>query len=279
VANISTTDFSSADIGAALGHGARFAFLDGTQAVLLTDATLSVGPDTNEATIQRLYEGLLGRGNDTAGISTYDAQLNGGASKATIATEIMSSPEYANLHGTPADDQFVTDLYSGLLGRAPDPNETAIWTTELGNGASRGNVAVSIADSDEAKSHLAAATSQVFVPDAAGTLAHELYETGLGREVELGALPAFKTAFETQTPSQLAAAIAASPEFLAEHTGQDNTAYVNSLYQGGVGRIPDPAGLSTWTTALANGSSRSDVLLGVATSPEAATHLTFNLSG
>ena len=34
-------------------------------AIVLTDATLSVGPDTNEATIQRLYEGLLGRGNDT----------------------------------------------------------------------------------------------------------------------------------------------------------------------------------------------------------------------
>jgi hypothetical protein len=54
---------------------------------------------------------------------------------------------------------------------------------------------------------------------------------------------------------------------------------VTSLYQAGLGRAPDQAGLVSWTTALNNGASRSGVLLGIATSPEAAGRLTYNLNG
>jgi hypothetical protein len=279
VNGISTTDLSSADIGAALAQGYKPAFIPDTEAVTLVDGTLSVGPDTNEATIQRLYEGLLGRSGETAGISAFDAQITAGVSKATVATEFLSSNEYIADHGTQTDQQFVASLYQGLLGRAPEAGGLAYWTGALAQGASRGDVASAIADSDEAKSYLAATTAQVFVPNAAGTLTHELYETGLGREVELAALPYYQAAYLTQTPSQIAAGIAASPEFLADHAGQSNSAYVTSLYQDGLGRAPEAAGLASWTGALNSGTlSRSAVLLGIATSPEAAAHLTHTLS-
>ncbi len=276
---ISTTDFSSADLGAVLAEGAKFAFINGTEAVLLTDSTLSVGVDTNEATIQRLYEGLLGRGGDTGGLSGFDAQLTSGVSKATVASEFLNSPEYVAAHGTPPNDQFVASLYQGVLGRVPDPGGAALWSGLLGGGVSRGDVAVAIADSPEAKSHLAATTAQVYVPNAAGTLVHELFETGLGREVDLASLPNFKAAYATQTPAQLAADIAGSPEFINDHIGQNNAAYVSSLYQDGLGRAPDAAGSALWTGQLDSGSAtRSDVLLNFAVSSEGAAHLTHNLS-
>ena len=278
-AGTSTTDFSSADIGNALQLGAKLAFVGGTEAVQLTDATLSVGPDTGEATIQRLYEGLLGRGNDTGGISYYDAQLINGTSKAAIADQIMTTtPEYAAAHGTQTDQQFVAMLYQNLLGRsaAADPG-SSYWTGLLAQGASRGAVAVGMTDIAEAKTTQAPATALVYVPHAPGTLAHELYETGLGREVELPALGNFDTAYAAITPAAFAAQISASAEFAADHAGQGNAAYVNSLYQAGLGRAAD-AGASYWTGLLNNGgASRADVLLGIATTPEAAAHLTYDL--
>jgi len=247
--------------------------------VLLTDSTLSVGPDTTEATIQRLYEGLLGRGSDTGGLSGFDAQLTSGISKATVASEILSSPEYMATHGTQSNDQFVEKLYEIMLGRSADPGGAALWTGQLGGGASRGDVAVAIADSPEAKSRLAPTTAQLYVPNAAGTLAHELYKTGLGREVELDSLSNFKAAYATQTPAQFAAAIAGSPEFINDHIGQNNGAYVSSLYQDGLGRVPDAGGSALWTGQLDSGSAtRSDVLLNIAVSSEGAAHLTHNLS-
>jgi hypothetical protein len=64
---------------------------------------------------------------------------------------------------------------------------------------------------------------------------------------------------------------------MAAHAGQSNTAYVNSLFEAGLGR-PADSGASFWTGLLDNGgASRSDVLLGIATSGEAAAHLTHNL--
>ncbi len=221
---------------------------------------------------------MLGRSNDTGGISAWDAQLTSGMSKATLATAFLDSSEYTVGHDTQTDDQFISNLYQGFVGRTPEPAGLAAWNAQLAQGASRGSVAIGIADSNEAKSYLAATTAQVYVPNAAGTLAHELYETGLGREIELAALPNFKAAYADFTPAQLAANIAGSPEFLSDHTGQSNFAFVSSLYQDGLGRAPEPAGSAFWTGQLDGGSaSRSDLLLSIATSAEATAHLTHNI--
>jgi hypothetical protein len=166
-----------------------------------------------------------------------------------------------------------------MLGRsaAADP-ASSFWTNILAQGGSRGAVAVGIADSAEAKTYLAPTTAQVYAPNTPGTLAHELYETGLGREVDLASLAGFKTGFATMRPLQLASVIAGSAEFAADHAGQSNAAYVNSLYQDGLGRSADAAGGAFWTGLLNSGqASQAGVLLGIATSSEAAAHLTSNI--
>ena len=196
-----------------------------------------------------------------------------------VASDIVGSAEYAADHGTQTNQQFVATLYQGLLGRsAPADPASSFWTNILAQGGSRGAVAAGIADSAEAKTYLAPATAQVYAPNAAGTLAHELYETGLGREVDLASLAGFKTGYAGMTPLQLASAIAGSSEFAADHAGLSNAAYVNSLYLDGLGRSADPAGGAFWTGLLNSGqASQSAVLLGIATSGEAAAHLTTNI--
>ena len=53
-----------------------------------------------------------------------------------------------------------------------------------------------------------------------------------------------------------------------------DTAFVQALYEGALGRSADATGLQSWTDALTHGASRADVAVGIAESPEAHVHLT-----
>lgn len=276
VNGISTASVGSAQIASLLDQGARMQFISGTEAIRLTDGTLSVGTDTDQALVQRLYEGLLGRGGDTTGLVGFTS-LVGTAGGAAVATAMLNSPEFQHLHGAPgsmSDTGFVTLLYQGLLGRAPDAPGLASHVQALQNGTSFGAVAAGIAGSPEAKSHLAADTTNVWVPDASGALVTELYETAFARAPDPAGLAGFSQALHAgQTPQQIAQSIASSPEFLADHAGQDPTALVTSLYANGLGRAPDPAGLQHNVAALQSGATTGSILLGIAASPEAYGHL------
>jgi hypothetical protein len=57
-----------------------------------------------------------------------------------------------------------------------------------------------------------------------------------------------------------------SPEYL--NRGKNNTEYVRDLYQGVLGRQPDPGGLSHWVNRLNSGDSRQFVLNGFLNSKE-----------
>jgi hypothetical protein len=280
VDGVSTTDGNSVQLAAWLDGGAP-QFAPGTEAVALVDGTFSVGPDTDEAFIQRLYVGLLGRGGDAAGIGFFDAQLRQGASPAQVAAGVLGSAEYTALHGAAATQDaapFVAGLYQGLLGRAPTAGDLASWTAALDAGQPREAVAAAIAGSAEAKAALAASTAAVWSPDPDGALVHQLYQAGLGREVEAGSTGAAFWSGTLQggaTPQQVADGIAGSAEFAADHAGQDAAAFVASLYQDGLGRAPDQAGLQFWAGGLQAGSlTPGEVLLGIGGSAEAAAHLT-----
>ena len=280
VNDVITADLSSATIGIVANMNGAFLLDSAVERLTLVDGTLSVGPDTNEATTQRLYEGLLGRSVDPGALSASDAFVVQGGSALSVAAILLSSAEYAADHGTLSDPQFVTSLYHGLLGRAPDSGGGVAASGQLAAGTSRSQLALGIANSSEAKTYFAQATRQLYVPSAAGTLAHELYETGLGREVDLASLASFKAAVASLTPGQIAGQIAGSAEFLGDHAGQSNTAFVNSLYEDGLGRPAGPmAGSDYWVNVLNAGATRGDVLLGIGASSEAAGHLTSSLSG
>ena len=276
---VSTADISSLDLSKVLGSGYKLQFLPGTEAVQAVDGTLSVGPDTNQALVQRLYAGLLGRGSDPGGLANYSEALSAGATPGSVASTLLSSAEYAADHGTQTDSQYLNSLYQGLLGRAPDPSGFSTYTNALAAGATRADVAVTIANSPEAKTYNAGATAELFVRDPNGTVVHELFETGLAREVDLTAIGPMSGALASgaETPLQLAQFIVGSPEFMSLHAGQSDTAFVTSLYQSGLGRAPDPTGLQSYVGALGSGAAtRAGVLLAISTSPEAATHLTGN---
>ena len=272
VDGITTAPDSSFDLSSYIDNGASLNFVTGTAAIRLTDGTLSLGTDTIQASVQRLYEGLLGRSGDTGGLEQFSALATTSGTEA-VASAILGSPEFQQLHGGLSDAQFVTLLYKGLLGRMPDAGGLALYVGALQGGVSQGQVTADISDSTEAKAYLAADTSNVWAPDADGALVTEIYQTAFGHAPDLGGLALFTGALQGGlTAQQLAQDLAASPEFLADHAGQSNAALVTSLYSNGLGRTPGAAELQHWA-----GVSAAAILFGVAASPEASTYLIRNV--
>lgn len=114
-------------------------------------------PDEGAASVARLYYGLLGRMPDSSGLQFFETHVHQGWSLADVAEGMIAAPEYLTKSGTLSNKQFVQALYTNALGRVADPEGRQAWTTALDYGASRASVAIGIAESQEAHSHLAPA--------------------------------------------------------------------------------------------------------------------------
>ena len=229
---------------------------------MLVDGTLSVGPDTTEAYVARLYEGLLGRAPDPNGLSAWTAALEAGTSKAAMANIFLGSNEFLTAHPGQSDSAFVATLYQGLLGRPADPAGLSGWTGALAGGLARGDLAALFADAPEAKQHWSAVTAQgLFAHDPNAEIVREDYQGAFGRDADTGGL-AYWTGFLKAggSASALAQVFTASSEFASLHGQQNDAQYVESLYESNLGRQGDPAGAAYWVNALQSGATRGDLL-------------------
>ena len=198
VGGVTTAAVDSLQISALQKAGYSMQFVAGTEAIRLTDGTLSVGPDTGDAYLQRLYEGLLGRAGDAAGLEANAAQLPS-VGMAVMATDFLDSAEFQAKHPTVAgltNGNFVAFLYQNFLGRAPDAAGFNAYVNALQSGVSRGAVVAAFADSAESKAYFQSDTSAVWVPSAAGGLLTALYHTAFDRVPDLGGLAAFSGALQ-----------------------------------------------------------------------------------
>jgi MBG domain (YGX type)/Domain of unknown function (DUF4214) len=109
--------------------------------------------------VTALYQTILGRTPETAGLDGWLAQLKSGVSPASVANAIYNSPEAvadraaATPPTAPTSTEkvgLVTALYQTILGRTPDPSGLAGWLAELNNGTSAASVASQIESSPEA---------------------------------------------------------------------------------------------------------------------------------
>lgn len=124
----------------------------------------------NQASINELYNSLLGRNADEAGSDLYKDYLANGGSLTDVAAFIATSEEAQARDQSNGD--FVRDLYTNVLGRDAEEEGLNTWVSALFNGTSRADVAKYIVGSEEA----AQKSTSEFI-DA-------LYNSALGREAE-----------------------------------------------------------------------------------------------
>ena len=101
--------------------------------------------------VARLYDTVLGRLPDAAGLSFWRGMLDAGtASLQSVAGAFSASPEFAARFGGLGNRDFVEALYRNTLGRASDAAGAQYWTGMLDDGsAARGAVVVGFSESAE----------------------------------------------------------------------------------------------------------------------------------
>ncbi|MGH7137963.1 MAG: DUF4214 domain-containing protein, partial [Pirellulales bacterium] len=96
---------------------------------------------TNAAWINHLYQTVLGRSADSAGMSFWASQLAGGASRSTVAIDFAASQEHVT--------QAVQNDYFTYLGRAASAGEVNYWVAQFEHGASNEDIVSGFVGSPE----------------------------------------------------------------------------------------------------------------------------------
>jgi VCBS repeat-containing protein len=231
-------------------------------------------PNSAAGTVFRLYEALFNATPAPLDLEGGVAGMRDGLSSFQVAENLMSSPAF---QGTALNNHdFVKLIYLNALGRDADQDAAALeWIDALDQGASRAQVAVGISDSSEHVEMTAAAfTTGVFVPNDGACEIARLYYTVLGRGPDLNGVLSWEDAASNgQSLSEVAGGFVNSAEFNQLHsTALSNSQFVDLLYQNALGRTADSSA-QAWVEALDNGASQATVVLGIAGSNEAHSHL------
>lgn len=102
----------------------------------------------------------------------------------------------------------------------------------------------------------------VFAKDSVEGQVSLLYHSAFGRDADAGGLDYwFDLARAGATMKQIASGFVNSSEFAIKHPGtEDNTAFIQSLYQNTFNRAGEDAGVAFWLDQLSHGATRTDVL-------------------
>lgn len=87
----------------------------------------------NEQFVEKLYIGCLQRNSDSNSKAKFVHQLNNGVSRSQIINSFVNSSEFTNLTTKFYAQDFVSDSYKYILGRAIDSSGKKYWTTSLMN--------------------------------------------------------------------------------------------------------------------------------------------------
>ena len=132
--------------------------LERIQRLDFTDRSLALdtGAGQHGGQIARLYEGAFNRSADEEGAGYWLAQLDNGVALLNAAHGLINSAEFVSLYGSNLSNaQFVSILYSNMLGRAPDAAGYQYWLNTMKNGATQEQVLVSFSESTEGVAHTA----------------------------------------------------------------------------------------------------------------------------
>jgi hypothetical protein len=108
---------------------------------------------TNVDPTARLYRAFLGRAPDASGLKFWIGRRRAGTWTLTrMADSFASSSEFTRKYGKLTNRQFVTRIYTDVLGRTSDPSGVTYWTGKLDRREkTRGGVMVGFSESNEYK--------------------------------------------------------------------------------------------------------------------------------
>jgi uncharacterized repeat protein (TIGR01451 family) len=180
------------------------------------------------AYINNLYQDLLGRPADAAGLSYWMSTLMTTGSQSAVAQGIWDSPEHLGIE--------VNQLYETLLHRTADPTGQTYWVNQLLAGESEADVEAGI---------LSSAEFQADYPNNTAFLG-AVYQDVLGRPLDPAGQAYWLGQLQNGTSrAQVADGILGSQEAMADT--------IEGYYADYLGRAADPAGLQYYLNQLLAG--------------------------
>lgn len=231
--------------------------------------TASSYSKNTEGFVTRMYNIVLGRNPDSAGLKSWTTKLN--TKKATASDIIYGffcSSEYQKKKKT--NEQMVTDCYNAMLGRNPDSKGMTSWTQRLNVGMTVMAVCKGFVGSNEFKglcSTYGISPGNITLKYARDEnyertyFVYRLYKNCLLRDPDVNGLETWCQRLKSgYTGTQTAKGFIFSKEYM--NIATSNSAFVEMLYKTILGREPDKNGLASWTSKLEKGSSRENVTNG-----------------
>ncbi len=214
----------------------------------------SFDADAASAFVTRLYEQVLSREPDAAGLQAFVDQIAQFGSVVPTVLAFFHSQEFLDRHTS--DGDFLTICYRTFLNRDPDPAGFNAFLNDLQSGLrTRDNLLDIFIDSQE----FAALASLLPPQDPVTAFVTNLYVRILGRGPDLPGLQGFVVQLhQTRTVLPTVLDFLHSPEFLSRNT--NNTEYVTVLYRVFLDRVPDAVGLAFWVAQLTQGNATRDQL-------------------
>ncbi len=210
---------------------------------------------TSAVFVTRLYEQVLNREPDAAGLQAFVQRITQFGSVVPTVLAFFHSAEFLARNTDHA--QFLAICYQTFLNRDPDPDGFSAFLTSLQLGQlTRDNLLDIFMDSQEFQAQAS------FLPpqDPLNAFVTTLYVRILGRGPDPAGLQGFVAeAHRACTTLPAVQTLLASPEFQARHT--TNTEFVTLLYRVFLGRVPDAGGHTSFVTPLTQGTVTRDQLV------------------
>lgn len=226
---------------------------DDNNATVESTATVLGGgpmPDNLEAVAEQLthnsvyygafvtwaYQQFLGRTPDVTGLLYWVGQLQDGMTDEQLESQFLSTPEYIADHGG-SDVNWVIGMYHDLLGRAPDGQGLAHWTSQIASGVSEYTIALGFAASAEREA----------------IVISQDYLTYLGRTANQNDINYWVNQFLNGARNEdVIAGFIGSPEYYGDaHKGAGNrTTWLDSAFEDLYQRPPTASELDEWLAEM-----------------------------
>jgi hypothetical protein len=259
------------DVFAAFINSASFAIMCREAGITRGTFTPPAGGRTR-AFVTRLYRDVIGRHDPTPGEIDHwtNVLLNGGGTGASVASAFFNSSTFINQRVS--DSEYVTRLYTALMGRAPLAGEVEHWVEQLEMGLPREDVFAACINSDSFAEMCRAAniTRGTFTPPPGGqtrVFVSSLFRGTLGRNPSTSDLNNWANMLMSgeSTGAELAYRLLFSDEF--ERLGHSDEQFVRILYNTLIGWV-DESGVTRWINTLRAGESRYNAFVSFVASNE-----------
>ncbi|MBH1973781.1 MAG: DUF4214 domain-containing protein [Rhodobacteraceae bacterium] len=180
------------------------------------------GALNNAAFVELMYQNVLNRAADSAGLASWTAKLDGGMSRAQVIVGFSESAEFTKATNAAAT-KFTLDhneatwtddvyrLYNATLARDPDISGFNNWTSKLGNGMDFLTAVSGFVNSKEFQNTYGALSNTEFV--------ELLYHNVLKRDADAGGLASWLAKLDGgASRSEVVQGFAQSKEFITATT-------------------------------------------------------------